>query len=80
MLKLVRFPNEGTSANSTDLPDIVLKKFLARPPSISARAPDIFPACFAVALLSRRPDGRGRIRLLDVGGLAGVLGPKVKKL
>ena len=52
---------------------MLLKKFLARPLSIIARAPDILPAFLAVTLLSRRADGRGRDRFFDVGGLAGVL-------
>ena len=57
----------------TNLPEMLLKKFFARPLSIIARAPEIFPAFLAVTLLSRRADGRGRERFFDVGGLAGVL-------
>ena len=52
---------------------MVLKNFPARPLSIKARAPEILPACFAVALLSRRAVGLGRARFFEAGGLAGVL-------
>jgi hypothetical protein len=60
----------------SDLPEILLKKtgmmeFRARPLSRRARAPDIFPACFA--LLSRLV-ARGRVFLFfEVTGLRGVL-------